>query len=113
MQVLSDRGHVLVGCDTERPTGGLTVLTVELYEKWYGLYLVNDAGASVRLDLDLLDEHTPEGQIAVADHVFNPIAVERLAEAEGWLLPALAHELLIGRWELEYCESRSTYYQEL
>lgn len=115
MQILSERGLPLVGCATPMPPD-VTYLTVELYGKWYNLYLIHVDSDGVyrreRLDPELLEEYTPEGQSAVGDHVFNPLAVEALADAYEWYLPQLAHELLIGRWELEYRETSSPYYQE-
>lgn len=78
-----------------------SVLTVYLSDKWYGLVLVRPPGITYILDFGRLEEYVNADESAFVDHVPNPRAVVRLAEARGLHLVPRALELIVGRWELE------------
>lgn len=84
-------------------------LTVELYDKWYELYLVDRPtparGFRIQsIHFGHLDEHAPKGETAYVDHVPNPKAVRAFAEANDYHLVELADELITGRWQIEVRE---------
>lgn len=97
------------------------VLCAELYMKWYSLFLIEPtpSGARVTAVKDLYERLcdleresralytylATTRQSVMADHIWNPVAVEHLANQNGWHLCDLTKELLIGRWELEYKEN--------
>jgi hypothetical protein len=81
------------------------IVTVELYCKWYGLYLIAALGHVKPLDFP--NESTlprfatyRRGSYYV-DHVPNPAAVKMMCEQHGWDLDPLAFELIVGRWAVE------------
>lgn len=102
--LVSHRGFLLV---LEQDPKSST-LTVELYIKWYNLFLVRPVTAPGmsrilghaidRIEFDELEAHTPEGQSAYNDNTPNPVAVRNLAEHKNWVLPECALELILGRW---------------
>lgn len=73
------------------------VLTVELYMKWYHLFLVMPTGKVERLDERW---EWPDGT-AWFDHVPNPEYIQVLAQRFGYEIDHLAYELIIGRYERE------------
>ena len=99
----SDRGHLLVW------TGNADhqIVTVELYEKWYDLYLVAPDGTVTEVSFgDLEDPRYCEGdQTAVSDHVPNPVVVAAYAQANEYDVDNLAIELIVGRWEISIEEN--------
>lgn len=107
----TEHGHFLclMGKITETPT-----LTVELYTKWYTLYLVQKAlnqGSRwewlkvYKVHYGHLEDFRPEDQIAYLDHVPNPLAVKNFADAKKYHLDELAEDLLMGRWQNEVVDS--------
>jgi hypothetical protein len=98
---VSPRGHRLVLC-SEKVFG--PTLTVELYEKWYTLFLVRPGPA-------LVDEWAVEPVLfpgneycdgaPYVDHVPNPEAVLNYAFSKMYLVDDLALELIVGRWVME------------
>lgn len=92
----SSRGNLLVL--SKRPLDR-PVITVELYSKWYGLYLVYPEGS-----IEEIPFPESEGRLDVSDyvdHVPNPKVVVWFAEKNNFYLDELALELIVGRWELE------------
>lgn len=87
----SPRGSHLVWVSERLPD--VPTLTVELADKWYSLFLVGPNGAVERVEF-------PDD---FADHCPNPEAVEQLAERHGWDLSLVAHELIVGRWQVQVC----------
>jgi hypothetical protein len=79
------------------------VLTVELYCKWYTLWLVSPAGAIDSVPFYHLSDLSTAGPALTPyiDHVPNPAVVLRLCEARGYHLDDIAYELIVGRWEIE------------
>jgi hypothetical protein len=80
------------------------VLTVELYTKWYELFLIAKMQGSLHLyavHYGHLEDYCPEGQSAFRDHVPNPLAVRNFADAKDYHLDELADDLLMGRWQNE------------
>lgn len=85
--------------------GEASVLTVECHSKWYVLMLVTPTRVEEIHYGHLWPETFTRGEPSNCDHAPNPRAVQRFAFASGYQLCALALELMIGRWELEYHES--------
>lgn len=86
-------------------TGGVPdgpVLTMELYSKWYELFVIGPGVISISFDKL---EAFAEDESAYCDHVPNPKAVYRFAKANGYHLDEQAYEMIIGRWELEYLKN--------
>jgi len=101
-RLCSDRGHLLV----DAPVKDQHVLTVELYTKWYTLYLVTWDGLVTAVPFpDGL--WVPHSESAFCDHVPNPKAVQTYAEAHNYVLGEFALELIIGRWQLEVLNNYS------
>lgn len=88
-----------------------TTLTIELAQKWYGLWLVTPVDADSRmyrldeLHFGVLKEArgSTEDPYAV-DHVPNPAAVLLFCREKGYALDDLGFEMMIGRWETEVKE---------
>ena len=104
MNYVSDRGFPLV-CSI---AGQYPILTVELYIKWYKLYLIQPIGRVSEVRFDEIEsflgrewEWAHDGSIQ-GDHVVNPKAVEQYAKQKGYTLDPLAYELLVGRWVIEH-----------
>lgn len=79
-------------------------LTVELYSKWYGLFLVYPNGEIQEMPFPY-DETCPKGEVPFVDHVPNPNAVIAYADANEYLIDNLALEMIVGRWEIEIREN--------
>src|SRR5262245_5113245 len=88
----------------------LPLLTVELYTKWYTLYLIErvEFGAiqisKVWYDAFDTEALRPDGQSAFVDHVPNPIAIRNFADAKKYHVDELATDLLMGRWMNEVAD---------
>lgn len=101
----SHRGYLLAlaAFPTDRP-----VVTVEIYSKWYELFLVHPGGGEEAVSFgtiaDWLRSKTirlsPAIQVAYVDHVPNPV-VAAWAEDMGYALDDVAEEIMIGRWTQE------------
>lgn len=97
---MSHRGHDLAWStrdDFDQP-----IVTVELWVKWYGIWIVFP-GEKMRA----LESPFPQWRGLIrkgspyVDHVPNPRCVEAFADLNGYTIDDLAAELMIGRWELE------------
>lgn len=101
----SPRGHLLATNSGDVAASNVAPqIAVELYEKWYHLFVIFPGGrvetfASSLYENGFLKEFP--GQSAFGDHIFNPLFVLYLAKVLGYEVAALSLELLIGRWELE------------
>lgn len=99
-QYLSDRLMPLLywGPPPEVPT-----LTMEAYQKWYEMFLIHPDGSVSKVEFDQLYEvcgyMTPH-----IDHVPNPQVVVTLCNKRDWIMHALAHEVMVGRWNQEIKE---------
>lgn len=91
----SPRGFLLV---YNRKPGNMAVVTCELYEKWYSLYVVSTTGEVVPLNFADLIEFSDANETAVGDHCVNPRVLERYADAWGWTIDDLSMDLIEGRW---------------
>lgn len=107
MNYVSERGFALV----QSMPVALPTLTVELYIKWYKLYLIQPLWRVTEVSFDEIEsalgstwDWVNEGSIQ-GDHVVNPKAVEKYAEQKGYTLDPLAYELLVGRWVIEHLNS--------
>jgi len=99
----SPRGFSLVlspGYLQTNARGRVPRLTVELYIKWYSLFLVSTDG-KVEEVLFPNDPIYCDGGVPYVDHVPNPIVVARFAEAKHYHMDDLAMEMIVGRWEIE------------
>ena len=97
----SSRGHPLV---YQNNPGDTSVLTVELYEKWYGLHLVHVGGRIEEINFPMhedAEEADPNISPPFVDHVPNPLAVLHMAKRLGYLVDPNSLEMMIGRWETE------------
>lgn len=98
------------------------VLTVELCSKWYELFLiepvrfrciVDDAAWRGIADYRIYSIHfghlqdvAPHGVSPYLDHAPNPLCVRLFARRNNYHLDDLADELITGRWQNEYVDSR-------
>lgn len=92
----SGRGHALVF----QSTVTYPVLTVEVYCKWYDLFIVHPSGRIEGVPFPDEGKHGVSGPPYV-DHVPNPRHVVHWARREGVTVDDLSLEIMIGRWELE------------
>jgi hypothetical protein len=85
------------------------VLTVEFCTKWYELFLIDKEGDDFSLysiHFGHLEKVAPAGVSPYLDHAPNPLCVNLLACRKGFHVDELALELITGRWQIEYVESR-------
>lgn len=117
LELRSDRDHRLV-LSASYDFSISPVLTVELYTKWYELYLLakrpvgqgNDHGTWLSLyavSFEHLDQNDvrPPGVSAYLDHAPNPQCVRIFTRQNDFHLDELAEELIIGRWQREYVDA--------
>jgi hypothetical protein len=98
----SKRDIPLVCCTTL--FDNVSVVTVELYVKWYSLHVIRRIGDEFVIEeVPFPDdiEFCKSNESAFVDHVPNPRVVARWATANGHVVDELAMELMIGRWEIE------------
>lgn len=103
----SPNGHPLVYQESSIGWQGTPVVTVELYIKWYGVYVVSaptDGSRVQRVSFPDMGSYETLGSPYV-DHAPNPRHVCAWAEQMGYVVDDLSLEMMIGRWELE-CGSR-------
>jgi hypothetical protein len=107
----SSRDHQLVWSSIIT-LGVLPTVTVELYVKWYSLFVVRIGYDDVVLEEVPFpgDEYCEAGESYCADHAPNPTVVARWAAKHGYDVDELAMELMIGRWEREGRNNYSTTY---
>lgn len=104
-ELVTPRGHKLALVTL--PVEGACIVTVELYVKWYELWLVACAQDHWTLESVPLFHNEYEqiaarlGMSAAVDHVPNPEVVRAWCDEKGYELDALAEELMVGRWRLE------------
>jgi hypothetical protein len=94
----SSRGHPLI---YQGDPGDVTIVTVEHYEKWYGLFLVHAFGGCVEEIPFPSEDEDCAGKTPYVDHVPNPVVVDRMAHRLGYLVDPLSFEVMVGRWEIE------------
>lgn len=86
------------------------LLTVELYVKWYKLYLIeqtfHDEVSISEIDFPG-DEYCAADESPYSDHVPNPRVVGRFAARNGYRVDEVALETIIGRWEREHLNNYS------
>lgn len=95
--------------------GQQPVVTVEMYSKWYGLFVVRVGYDEITIEEypfpdDL--EFCAGNQTPFLDHAPNPVVVARWATKNGFYVDDVAMEMMIGRWEREYHENYSATYVE-
>lgn len=75
-------------------------IAVELYLKWYTLYVIHPDGTVAPLGYFELDEcpTLPKNMSCYVDHTPNPAAVAAYAEWKGWVVCSEAEDLMVGRW---------------
>jgi hypothetical protein len=94
-----------------RPT-----VTVEMYSKWYSLFVVRVGYDEVTIEEfpfpdDL--EFCGGNETPFLDHAPNPVVVARWALKNGFCVDDVAMETMIGRWEREYRETYGETYVEV
>jgi hypothetical protein len=83
-----------------------TVLTVEDYDKWYGLQVLHETGLIVEITFPT-DPYLCFGIGApYRDHVPNPYVARRLCMEKGWEIPERAWEVMVGRWIVEISDDK-------
>jgi hypothetical protein len=82
-------------------------LTVELYEKWYTLYLVKPNGDIEVVEYPDDPASCPSDMSPYMGHVPNSKVVANYARNHGYEVDLLAFELIVGRWEIERREFTS------
>ena len=97
--VRSHRGHAVF---TDPRSGSTDIeLTVEDYDKWYGLQVLHPNGAIEEIPF-ISDPNLALGiGPCYRDHVPNPYVTERYAQVQGWHIPERAWEVMVGRWIIE------------
>lgn len=104
----SDRGLPLSynGKQLEVP-----VVTLEVYCKWYEIYIINPNGEVVKAHDEYMDEYYDAcnsnyiAGAAYVDHVFNPDLLHVFAKEIGGCVCTEALEMCIGRWEREVLDN--------
>lgn len=97
---VSDRGIPLL-CQ-EPSTFGKPIVTLENYEKWYGLYILHPNGRVEGADpgaLGLIDHRL--GGCLFGDHNFHPRLINEFANDIGGTADWRAVEMAGGRWVSE------------
>ena len=94
---VSDRGIPLAG----QPKA--MTLTVELYVKWYSLFIIKPSGEVEAVGFMELEKGFQNA--AFVDHVPNPAAVEAYAQMMGYEIDELAWDLIVGRWQSEVVDT--------
>jgi hypothetical protein len=80
--------------------------------KWWSFYLIYPDGSTSVVDGEFSDLLKPYVNDSPTDHsglVPNPNGAVAYARDKGWNLDELAHEAMIGRWELESKNSTDKY----
>jgi hypothetical protein len=97
-RLVSERGFELV----EQGVYDTPVITVENYQKWYNLYVIQPTGEVEILDPGLITEVIGEiNEILVIDHTFHPKLLLLLAKKLGAEVPSTTMEMVAGRWVLD------------
>ena len=91
----SDKWHPLI-CQDEEING--PILTVENYQKWYSLYLIDE-----NRNVTVINDHETKSYSGIAwhDHVPNPDFVIALAKDNGWHIDEVSLEAIVGRYMIE------------
>lgn len=76
------------------------MLAVELYTKWYCLYVVYSDRSLKVVTFDALEPYAGD-ESAYVDHVPNPNAAMRYAAVKGFDMSEVGYTLMVGRWEIE------------
>jgi len=94
---VNDRGHLLSHWGPPQPH---PLIVVELYMKWYTLFIINPDGSVEALCYPDFEEapNLPKGISCYHDHVPNPVAVQAYADWKEMEICSEALELMIGRW---------------
>lgn len=97
-QLVSERGNVLV----EQRVLDIPLVTVENYEKWYSLYIIQPSGDVEKVDVGLISELSDKsGKCLWIDHAYHPHLLLLIAEHIKGEVPATSLEMVAGRWVLE------------
>jgi len=94
--IVSDRDIPLL---CQKPAQG-AIITCEDYAKWYSLFLLHPNGAVTPLEYFLLED-AADPMPAYVDHVPNPAAVARYANAHKLTVHERSFEVMVGRWVQE------------
>lgn len=97
---VSDRGIPLL-CQTPS-SFGKPIVTMENYEKWYGLQILYPNGRVDNADPGMLDDIcTRVGHYLMGDHNYHPRLLNELAKQLGGEADWRAVEMTGGRWVSE------------
>lgn len=82
---------------------GYPIICLELYTKWYDVYVVQVDGSIETVPSDLfLDLASRGAESVVIDHDYHPNFLQRVADHYGGQVCELSKELAMGRWFLTY-----------
>jgi len=85
------------------PLRACPTVTVEIYDKWYSMYVVMTDG-EVRKSQSFDEWHEAcESVVGVpyVDHVFNPQLAKDFAKLIGGKVCPMSYEMMVGRWETD------------
>jgi len=85
---ISEKNHLLtyVGEPIDKP-----ILTGELYQKWYSLYLLNPDGN--------IEKHIPDiDEVSFRDESYNPEELSEYCEKHNFALDPIVEEMNYARW---------------
>lgn len=94
---LSDRGKMLVH---QQAYEGTPIVTVENYEKWYSLFLIQPDGTVEKIPSQILLDAMTINRWWI-DHSFHPSLLLAVAKHYGGEVPDTTLEMVAGRWVLE------------
>jgi len=102
-QYYSDRGFPLTYWHEEgEETFCTPILCVEVYCKWYDLYLVHSDGRAEKIGFPEMEEDAAKLGVSIChDHCPNPVVVQRFADRNLYVLCKEAQEMIDARWFLE------------
>lgn len=109
MEFYSDRDIPLIYPSTA-PLPSCPIVTVEMYSKWYDVYVIEVDGFVVKVDHlkyarkwgEAIRDTYDKGLSFLGDHVWHPYGIQAFADLIGGEVQDEALEMLVGRWVTEH-----------
>ncbi len=96
-RLVSDRGIELI----EQRVLDVPLVTVENYEKWYNIFIIQPSGEVEKVTTSLIDDLNRKSNIQLwIDHEYHPKLLQLIAEHVGGEVPSTTLEIVAGRWVL-------------